>query len=68
MAYEDPIEDGWYMLRWRDGDPRVFAAMMYNDVLYDTLGNKLDTNEITYVRHLGDLIQENISTLKKEDA
>lgn len=64
---ETPIPDGWYVVKWRNGDNGIHAARVYGGVPYHNYGHKLDPNEITRIRRIGDLTQEDIFTLKKED-
>ena len=62
---ETPVSDGWYVMKGQGGE--VFAARVYNGAHYGIYGRRIDVNDATYIRRLGDLTPEDIATLKKED-
>ena len=57
---ETPVSDGWYVMKGQGGE--VFAARVYNGGHYGIYGRRIDVNDATYIRRLGELTPEDIAT------
>ena len=60
-----PMPDGWYVRGWPGGG--TFATRVYGGAQYGIYGQRIEDDESTYIRRLGDLTPEDIATIKRED-
>ena len=58
-----PMPDGWYVMEWPEGG--TFAIRVYGGAQYGIYGQRIEDDESTYIRRLGDLTPEDIATLAR---
>lgn len=58
-----PMPDGWYVRGWPGGG--TFATRVYGGAQYGIYGQRIEDDESTYIRRLGDLTPEDIATLAR---